>query len=668
MERIIKYVPYILLVFFFVCIFYVGFIYFDKHNTSSSHNINDISFNCSNNTIKVGENKKLDFDNKDNLKIEWSSSDQNILIVNDGAVQGLIPGSVTVTMNIVDLNVKKECQITVVDSDVIIPSIDGNVNGDTNSNINNNTNNNQNTNTNQNNNQNTNVDQNTNQNDNNNNTNINTNQNNNNNNNTNTNTIVEVASILLNKTNFTMEVGDMTTLVAKVLPDNATNKDIKWSSSNSNIITVSNGVVTAKGVGKANVIVSTTDGKKKVSTEVVVKEKSIAVTDVSLNKNKINMTKGKTESLSVTVLPSNATNKNITWVSSDKNIVTVSNGVVTAESNGAAIVTAKSNNGKSVDCLVVVGKPTLSISKTEMTIIDEKSRKLTTSLSFGLIDQSVTWTSSDTSVAKVDSNGNVTGKSVGTATITATSNYDSSIKVKCVVTVRAAKVLFIGNSKTYYPGTVSSDDGIPKRFKAIAKNRGYTIEYTQAVIGGVALNKILDDSTQSSKIKRKYDYVIVNEGTDRAYNNKSGYYDDINTIKKWTVSKNENVAIYVRKFWLRIKKDSNGNPDGGSTAAQIRKSYENAESIANELGLYTINDGPLFYDMMDNSSIHIMKYQDGITTDLTHQNATGAYLAALCMYAEVYDKDPTKVTYNGGIKETTANTLKSYAKKHCYNN
>lgn len=158
MERIIKYVPYILLVFFFVCIFYVGFIYFDKHNISFNHNISDVSFNCSNNTIKVGETKKLDFDNKDNLNIEWSSSNQNILIVNDGVVQGIIPGSVTVTMKIVDSDIKKECQITVIDSDVIIPSIDGNVNGDTNSDINNNTNNNQNTNTNQNNNPSTNVD------------------------------------------------------------------------------------------------------------------------------------------------------------------------------------------------------------------------------------------------------------------------------------------------------------------------------------------------------------------------------------------------------------------------------------------------------------------------------------------------------------------------------
>lgn len=80
------------------------------------------------------------------------------MIVNDGVVQGIIPGSVIVTMKIVDSDIKKECQITVIDSDVIIPSIDGNVNGDTNSDINNNTNNNQNTNTNQNNNQSTNVD------------------------------------------------------------------------------------------------------------------------------------------------------------------------------------------------------------------------------------------------------------------------------------------------------------------------------------------------------------------------------------------------------------------------------------------------------------------------------------------------------------------------------
>ena len=694
MEKLIKGIPYILLCFIFCGTLVVGYSFVSKKN---NYNSSSFYFNCNALSVDVGESKKLDagynfYGGKGD--ISFQSSDTSVLTIDGNMIYGVMPGKVTLTATFSNYGVKKTCDVVVEDnidklslsasnvflvpggsytiyanipnenlvwtsnSDIVTvsngyvlahgygvaivtaTSVDGRsasveisvsanpstipqpevpiVPDDSNaSNI---------------------ID------------------------------VVKVNSIQLSTNSLTMEIGDTTSLIATVLPSNATNKSVTWSSSNKKVATVMNGIVTATGIGKATITVKSVDGNKKATVSVVVKEKVVPVSNVSLNNSNISMSTGNSKTLKATVSPSNATDKTITWSSSNTNIATVKDGEVIAKSNGAVIITATSTSGKSASCTVVIGKPTLSISKTEMSIIDEKTRKLTTSLSYDILDQGVIWSSSNTSIATVDSNGNVRGKAVGIATITAKSKYDSSITVSCKVTVRAARVLFIGNSKTYYPGAVNDDNGIPKRFKAIAKNRGYEIEYTQAVIGGVALNKILEDSTQSSKIKKKYDYVIVNEGTDRAYNNKDGYYNDINTIKTWTTAKNANVDIYVRKFWLRIKKDSNGNPDGGSTVDQIRKSYENAEEIANKLGLYTTNDGPLFYDMMDNSSIHIMKYQDGVTTDLTHQNATGAYLAALCFYAEVYNNDPTQVTYNAGISSSTAATLKSYAKKHCYNN
>lgn len=703
MEKFIKGIPYILFCFIFCGALVIGYNFISEKN---NYNSSSFYFNCNDLSVDVGESKRLDagynfYGGKGD--ISFQSSDTSVLTIDGNMIYGVMPGKVTLTATFSNYDVKKTCDVIVEDnidklslsasnvflvpggsytiyanipnenlvwtssSDIVTvsngyvlahgygvaivtaTSIDGqsasveisvSANTSTNSqpevpvvpdnsvvtpdvDI-------------------TPVTPNT--------------------------DTIKVNSVQLNTNSLTMEIGDTASLVATVLPSNATNKSVTWSSSNKKVATVMNGIVTATGIGKATITVKSVDGDKKATVSIVVKEKVIPVSNVSLNNSNISMSIGNSKTLKATVSPSNATNKTITWTSSNTNIATVKDGEVIAKSNGAVIITATSTNGKSASCTVVIGKPTLSISKTEMSIIDEKTRKLTTSLSYDILDQGVTWSSSNTSIATVDSNGNVKANAVGTATITAKSNYDSSITVSCKVTVRAARVLFIGNSKTYYPGAVNDDNGIPKRFKAIAKNRGYEIEYTQAVIGGVALNKILEDSTQSSKIKKKYDYVIVNEGTDRAYNNKDAYYNDINTIKEWTTAKNANVDIYVRKFWLRIKKDSNGNPDGGSTVAQIRKSYENAEEIANKLGLYTTNDGPLFYDMMDNSSIHIMKYQDGVTTDLTHQNATGAYLAALCFYAEVYNNDPTQVTYNAGISSSTAATLKSYAKKHCYNN
>ena len=613
MEKLIKGIPYILLCFIFCGTLVVGYSFVSRKN---NYNSSSFYFNCNALSVDVGESKKLDagynfYGGKGD--ISFQSSDTSVLTIDGNMIYGVMPGKVTLTATFSNYGVKKTCDVVVEDN---------------------------------------------------------------------------IDKLSLSASNVFLVPGGSYTIYA-----NIPNENLVWTS-NSDIVTVSNGYVLAHGYGVAIVTATSVDGRS-ASVEIsvsanpstipqpevpIVPDDSnasnivspsidvVKVNSIQLSTNSLTMEIGDTTSLIATVLPSNATNKSVTWSSSNTNIATVKDGEVIAKSNGAVIITATSTSGKSASCTVVIGKPTLSISKTEMSIIDEKTRKLTTSLSYDILDQGVIWSSSNTSVATVDSNGNVRGKAVGTATITAKSKYDSSITVSCKVTVRAARVLFIGNSKTYYPGAVNDDNGIPKRFKAIAKNRGYEIEYTQAVIGGVALNKILEDSTQSSKIKKKYDYVIVNEGTDRSYNNKDAYYNDINTIKTWTTAKNANVDIYVRKFWLRIKKDSNGNPDGGSTVAQIRKSYENAEEIANKLGLYTTNDGPLFYDMMDNSSIHIMKYQDGVTTDLTHQNATGAYLAALCFYAEVYNNDPTQVTYNAGISSSTAATLKSYAKKHCYNN
>lgn len=481
---------------------------------------------------------------------------------------------------------------------------------------------------------------------------------------------IKVSSVSLNKSKVTMYVDGKVTLKATILPSNATNKNVTWSSSNKKVVTVKNGVVTGVAKGTATVTVTTKDGKKTAKATITVKNKPVEVTGVSLNKSKLSLSVNGTATLKATVSPSNATNKKLTWSSSNENVATVNAGVVTAKGNGTAAITVQTNNGITATCLVIVGKPVLKISSSKITLIDERTRRLTATLSYAELDQSVTWSSSNSSVATVNKNGLVKAKSVGTTTITATSNYDPSITVSCVVTVRKARFLFIGNSKTYYPGTVDQDNGIPKRFAAIAKSAGYDVDYTSAVVGGVALNEILNNyPDRVAKIKAKYDYVILNEGTTRAYNNRSGYYNDVNTINTWVKEKNSNVKVYVRKMWIRVKKNSNGIPTNGSTATQIQKSYDNAEYIAEKLGVETINDGALFYDMLDNqSSIYIMRYQSEDSSDLVHQNATGAYLAGLCFYAEVFDKDPTKVTENYGINSSTANTLKTYAKKHCYNN
>lgn len=384
--------------------------------------------------------------------------------------------------------------------------------------------------------------------------------------------------------------------------------------------------------------------------------------------DKINLAVGVSHNIEYRVLPSIGNNK-LKWESSNPDIAVVDqNGKVTAVASGTTTITVTPEYGfKKVTCEVVVDKLSLNISQTSVTLIDESTTKLTASLSANSIDdKSVTWKSSNENIATVNKNGVVTAKSSGTATITAVSNYDNSLTAKCTVKVRAAKYLFVGNSKTYYPGKVDEDNGVPKRFKSISKNAGYEVEYTLAVIGSNTLGEIL--TKYKDRIKKNYDYVVLQESAAVIYSDRDTYYDSVNKIKEIVEAENQDVKVYLRKVWGVVKKDADGNPTDGWTQKKIQTTFDNADYIVKKLNIGVINDGPLFYDVIDNTNVKIAKYQGEDTTDIRHQNANGAYLTALCIYSEIYEKDPTVITYNAGISDSNVSVLKKYAKKHCYNN
>ncbi len=171
-------------------------------------------------------------------------------------------------------------------------------------------------------------------------------------------TKIPVESITLNKTEETVAVGKTVALTATIKPDDATNKNITWESSNTSIATVSdNGLVTGKTVGTATITVKSTDGSEKSATCIV------TVKSVSLNKTTTTIEKGKTETLVATVLPTNATNKNVTWSSSNTSIATVSStGVVSGIANGTATITVSTTdtNKATASCKVTVKEFTVA--------------------------------------------------------------------------------------------------------------------------------------------------------------------------------------------------------------------------------------------------------------------------------------------------------------------
>lgn len=157
-------------------------------------------------------------------------------------------------------------------------------------------------------------------------------------------------------------VNGTTSLEYKVSPENATNRDVTWTSSDTSVATVSaDGTITGLTEGTTIITVTSKDNtgatdRYSLTVEVV------HVDSVSLDKTTLKMEVGDTETLVATVLPGTAGNKAVIWSSSDSDVVSVSNGVVTAKGLGSATVTVTTVDGsKTATCTVDVIEETFTV-------------------------------------------------------------------------------------------------------------------------------------------------------------------------------------------------------------------------------------------------------------------------------------------------------------------
>ncbi len=247
---------------------------------------------------------------------------------------------------------------------------------------------------------------------------------------------IPVSSISLDKSECSLVVGETQTLVATVLPDNATYKAVTWESSDAQIASVSAGVITAIGVGTCQITASA--GNHTASCEVTVSPRFIEVASISLSAGSLALTVGESHSLTATVLPENATDKTVTWSSSDSNVATVSDGSVRAIAVGTCNITAKAGN-QTATCHItvstaVVAVTSVSLDRSSLSLIVGNSTILSaTVLPENATDKTVAWSSDDTSVATI-SDGYVTAVGAGSCVITAAAGEKSD---HCTVTVTA---------------------------------------------------------------------------------------------------------------------------------------------------------------------------------------------------------------------------------------
>ena len=314
---------------------------------------------------------------------------------------------------------------------------------------------------------------------------------------------VPVSGIQLSQTSAALTVGDTLTLTKTIYPSDATNQAVTWTSSSDAVASVdSNGKITAKTAGSAVVTCKSVSDNSVVGIcNVTVKAKvqtptEIKVSTISLNKTTASVTKDKTLQLTATVTPGNATNQEVKWSTSDKNVATVSeNGLVTAKSAGTATITCTAQDGSNVKatCKVTVTVPVsgIQLSQTSAALTVGDTLTLTKTIyPSDATNQAVTWTSSSDAVASVDSNGKITAKTAGSAVVTCKSVSDNSVVGICNVTVKA---------KVQTPAEIKVNK-ITLNKTTASVTKGKTLQLTSTVTPGNATNKEVTWSTSNKNV------------------------------------------------------------------------------------------------------------------------------------------------------------------------
>ena len=286
---------------------------------------------------------------------------------------------------------------------------------------------------------------------------------------------IPVSSISLSKSSETLTLKSKSQINVSIYPANATNRTIRYTSNNESIASVnSDGIVTANKVGKTYITV-TVDNKTQIYNVTVIN--SIALKGISIP-SALTIKEGATNKINVTYNPSNATNKVVTWRSSNNRVVTVDgNGNIKGISTGSATITATSNDGKhvAISNITVVAATTnnnntntnnnnnnsnnnendnnenntntksstlkeIKLNKTELNMKMGDETALTVEFNpSNFENKKVKWTSTNDEIAFVDDSGKIKALKPGRATIKVTSE-DGNKEAKCTVTVTSGPI------------------------------------------------------------------------------------------------------------------------------------------------------------------------------------------------------------------------------------
>lgn len=262
--------------------------------------------------------------------------------------------------------------------------------------------------------------------------------------------IIEVTSINDVRTSYELTIGDTLSLFPTVLPDDASEKTLLYSSSDPSVATVSEtGVISAVGVGTSNIRLDTIDGSEVYFiTTITVKGVSNPITNISLSPSEVSgILPGETVKFNATITPTNASVRSLDWLVSNENYGEINeDGLFTAKASGNVIVTARAKDGSGVEAKanvyisdpkdIKVSEIKLSPATLHIGVGDTLAPNVTI-LPEKAYNKTLSWSIGDTSIVSVDTNGNVTGSKEGVTTLTARSTDGSNVSSSISVSVEA---------------------------------------------------------------------------------------------------------------------------------------------------------------------------------------------------------------------------------------
>lgn len=262
-----------------------------------------------------------------------------------------------------------------------------------------------------------------------------------------------VTGITIDKLNISFaNIGETVQLTANVLPEDASNKNITWASSDTKVAIVSNGKVVCTGYGSAVISAVSEDGGYMATCIITANKNVILPSSITLDKSDVTINVGETFTLNANVLPENADNRNIVWNSEDTNIACVNkDGEVTGMKVGTTKIVARTQaNDLKAECMITVLQPVTGITLDRNDIsfaeIGESIQLAANILPEDASNKNVTWTSSNINVATVN-NGVVICTGYGSAVITAITE-DGGYKAICLINATSG-IFGINSDKDY---------------------------------------------------------------------------------------------------------------------------------------------------------------------------------------------------------------------------